>query len=191
MAARGWPHHKGLPAVPQAVAQSEADLAPDAAAVNPAAEADQAELTADDMEADAEAEANGRPTHAEIKEGLRLERTLAQGRGPSVPLAPPAPVQDAAADRVRALAEQYARMQDTMPADVPGPHPVPPHDPDVPGRLDANDPDPEWADGPPPRVVILEHAIQAQQRTVPAAPPALTDPGLLAAPDADTAPTDR
>ncbi|MFN8628311.1 MAG: hypothetical protein U0587_20350 [Candidatus Binatia bacterium] len=138
MASPAW---RAWPAASQAFAQPVADLEPDAAAVAPADEADEAELTADDIAADAEAEANGRPTHAEIKERLRIERALVQGRRPGAVPAPFAAVNAESSQPTQALAEQHQRVLTTRHTDAP------PEalflNPDAPPRMDAGDPNPD------------------------------------------------
>lgn len=137
IAGLAWPYQNVRPGV----AQTVADLQPDAAAMAPADETAETELTADDITAGAQAHANGHPTHAEIGERLRLEQWLAEGRRTGAISTPRATEHTGANQPTQALADQHRRVLATR--DTARPPALLLQNPSGPPRMDSGDPHPD------------------------------------------------
>jgi hypothetical protein len=92
-----------------------------------------------------------------------------------VAVPPPAPVDEATAERVRGLLEQYDRVQQALPQNLP-----PAGMPDNlagPPRMDSGDPDPDRLQAPPAHSAPLPQGAGLSDQ---AAAPAATDPAANA-----------
>jgi hypothetical protein len=92
-----------------------------------------------------------------------------------------APVDEAAAERVRGLLEQYDRVQQAMPEDFPPTETL--ENRDGPPRMDSGDPDPDRLHGPPAHPAPPDRTM-ADVPGNPALPP-VTDPTPRRAPGSD------